>query len=77
MEVTTSRPCLGSGYFWACGNRVLGGLRDGGGCRTSPAVDVRRPGFVSTGIHLSDIKQISFLSGPVTSPGIQIRPQEV
>lgn len=54
-----------------------GCFRDGGGCRTSPAVDVGRSGFVSTSIHLSAIKQLTFLSRPVTSPGIQIRPEEV
>ena len=32
---------------------------------------------MSTGIHLSDIKQLTFLPRAVTSPGIQIRPEEV
>ena len=30
---------------------------------------------MSTSIHLSAIKQLTFFSRPVTSPGIQIRPE--
>lgn len=71
-----SRPCLSAqATAGPVGTGCAGCFRDGGGCRTSPAVDVRRPGFVSTSIHLSAIKQLTFFSRPVTSPGIQIRPE--